>query len=116
MAKRQYGVLSYGVFIVILAICIATFAAGLIRLDEVFPLVLAFSGVWIVILAGIRATKPEKYERGAFSTFSWGTLITAVGTVWFLYVRGFAFWYLLSALLLVLGILTMAAVLRPRRK
>ena len=115
MAKDSSGALSIGVFIIVLALSIAAFAAGLItNLVEIVPLVFAFFGAWIMVLAGINASKPQKYALSAFSTFSWGALITAVGVVWLLAAQGYNIWYLISALLLILGLLVVAAVLRTR--
>jgi len=115
MAKDS-SVLSIGVFIIVLALSIAVFAAGLITLIEIVPLVLAFFGVWIMILAGIHTSKPQKYARSPFSTFSGGTLVMAVGVVWLLAIEGYNIWYLLSALLLIFGLLVVVAVLRTRGK
>ncbi len=113
MAKDS-SVLSIGVFIIVLALSIAAFAAGLItNLIEIVPLVFAFFGAWIMVLAGINASKPQKYARSAFSNFSWGALITAVGVVWLL-ASQVGIWYSISALLLILGLLVVAAVLRTR--
>jgi len=110
-------VLSFGVFFLILAACIAALATGiLLNAFEVFSLVMAFFGVWIMALVGMRGGKEEKYARGAFSIFSWGAIVTALGTVLFLYLRGLPPLYTLSALLLILGLLVVAAALRTRRR
>ncbi|MDH5783940.1 MAG: hypothetical protein OEZ35_09840, partial [Candidatus Bathyarchaeota archaeon] len=69
MPKKPTGLLSFGVVVVIVAICLLAYAGGLIkRPDEVLSLIIAFYGVWVIVLAGIRVKNPEKYERGAFST------------------------------------------------
>ena len=116
MPKVSFDILSFGVFILILAVGIAALAAGILSIFEAFSLVVAFSGVWIMALAGMRGGKEEKYARGAFSIFSWGTIITAFGAVLFLYFRGLPPLYLLSALLLILGLLVVAVALRTRRR
>jgi len=116
--RGSSDILSFGIFILILAACIAALAAGiLLSVLEVFSLVMAFFGVWIMALAGMRGGKQqERYARGAFSVFSWGTIITAFGAVLFLFLRGLPPLYLLSALLLILGLLAVAAALRTRRR
>ncbi len=114
MAKDS-SVLSIGIFIIVLALSIVAFAAGLISLIEIVPLVLACFGVWIMVLAGINASKPQKYTRSAFSTFAWGTLVAAVGVMWLL-ASQIGILYSISALLLILGLLVVAAVLRTQRK
>ncbi len=117
MSRGSSDILSFGVFILILAASIAAYAAGiLLSVFEAFSLVMALFGVWIMALAGMRGGKEEKYVRGAFSVFSWGAIITAFGTVLFLYFRGLPPLYLLSALLLILGLLVLAAALRTRQK
>lgn len=117
MPRGSSGILSFGVFILILAACIAALAAGiLLNVFEAFSLVIALFGVWIMALAGMRGGKAEKYARGAFSIFSWGTIITAFGTVLFLYFRGLPPLYLLSALLAILGLLVVVVAFRTRRR
>ena len=99
MAKDS-SVLSIGVFIIVLALSIVAFASGLISLIEIVPLVLACFGVWIMVLAGINASEPQKYARSAFSTFAWGTLVAAIGVVWLL-ASQIGILYSISALLLL---------------
>jgi len=90
-----------------LAVCAFLSTAYSLRLRETLPLVFAFYGMWIMALAGI---------RGASSTFSWGALTTTVGILWFLQARGLLIGYLFPLLLLVLGILVVAAGLRTWRR
>ncbi|NIR86501.1 hypothetical protein GWO13_02585 [Candidatus Bathyarchaeota archaeon] len=118
MPRRPLGLLSFGVFVVIVAACLVAYAAGYITIIEEFlSLVIGFFGLWVIVIAGIRAKSPEKYERGAFSTFAWGILITAVGGFWLLYI-----WYpenlaySLALLLVIIGILAVSAALRTWRK
>ncbi len=114
MAKDS-SVLSIGVFIIILALSIAAFATGLITFIEIVPMVFALFGGWIMILAGISASKPQKYAPSPFSTFAWGTLVMAVGVVWLL-ASQIGILYSIVALLLILGLLVVVAVLRPQKK
>jgi len=118
LPRRPLGLLSFGVFVVIVAICLVALAAGYIAtIGEALSLVITFFGVWVIVLAGIRTKSPEEYERGAFSTFAWGVLITAVGGAWFLYIwnpQNLA--YSLALLLVIIGILAVTAALRTWRK
>jgi hypothetical protein len=117
MPKRPVGVLSLGVLILVLAISIAAFATNiLINIFEIFSLTLILFGLWITILSGIRTVSPEQYGRGAFNTFSGGILLTALGTVWSLYIREMLVEYLLPAFLLITGILVAIAGIRAWRK
>jgi len=117
MPKRPVGVLSLGILILVLAVSIVALAAKiLVEVSEVFSLTFILFGLWIIIFAGIRAINPEQYGGGAFNTFSGGILLTTLGVVWLLYVREFPAIYLLSALLLVVGILVAVAGIRAWRK
>lgn len=93
----------------VLAVCAFLSTAYSLRLLETLPLVLVFYGVWVMALAGVLG-------RGAAGTFSWGALTTTVGIVWFLGASGLLMGYLLPLLLLVLGILVVAAGLRTWRR
>jgi len=116
MPKRPVGVLSLGILILVLAVSIAASAAKILEVSEIFSLTFILFGLWIIVLAGIRAANPEEYGGGAFNTFSGGVLITTLGVVWLLYVRELPIEYLLSALLLVVGILVAVAGIRAWRK
>lgn len=117
MPKKPTGLLSFGVFVVIVAICLLAYVAELIkRPDEVLSLIIAFYGVWVIVLAGIRVESPEKYERGAFSTFVGGILLVAVGGAWFLNIQLANLVYTLAVFLVVVGILAVASALRMWRK
>jgi len=83
MARQQLDLLSFGVLVVIVAILLITFGqAG--QWDRMISLTIALVGVWIIATAGIRARNPDKYERGAYSTFVMGLLLLAVGGAWFI--------------------------------
>ncbi len=118
--KRPLGVLSIGVLIVMLAASAVVFAADaasvLLYASKIFSLTLTLFGLWVAGLAGVRASNPEVYGRGSFSIFSGGILITAVGVAWLLSIYEFPAVYLLSTVLLILGILVVAAAIRTWRK
>ncbi len=120
MPKRPLGVLSIGVSIVILAAGAVVFAADagnfLLYASKIFSLTLTLFGLWVVGLAGIRASNPEIYGHGAFNVFSGGILITTLGVAWLLSIYEFPAVYLLATVLLILGILVVAAAIRTWRK
>ena len=118
MAKLPLGLLSIGVFVIIIAICLTAYAVQLISLDRIIPLILTLYGVWTMVVAGIRIKNPEKYARGAFSIFAWGILFTAIGSSWYLYVLGPEKNLILSVtlVLVIFGILVVTAALRSWRK
>ncbi len=113
--KRQLGLLSIGVFVLIVAVCLIAYGVQyLTNVSEIFALTIAFYGVWVIILAGINKPSQE-YGRGTFSTFAWGILLTAIGGAWFLNIRTAQWVYSLALVLFVLGILVVVAALRSWR-
>jgi len=113
MPPRQLGLLSFGVLIIVLAILLVAFFP---RWDVILSLTVALYGLWVIVLAGIRAKNPVKYERGAFSTLIWGILLLAIGGAWFLYIQTLSVVYTLVLLLLVIGILAVSSALLRTRK
>ena len=113
MPKRPLGILSIGVLVVVLAISTYIFAPDL---SAIFSLTLILFGLWVMVLSGIRAFNPEIYGHGAFNIFSGGILITALGVAWLLSIYEFPVGYLLTTVLLILGILVVAAAVRTWRK
>jgi len=107
------GLLSIGIFLIILVISIILYTPlELIDWSLIPPLILALYGCWTIVVAGMRASNPHKYERGPFSTFAWGLLLIAIGGAWFTYsIEPF---YSLAIILLVLGALAIAAALRRK--
>ena len=109
MAESRRETLSIGVFLIIIVVAIILYVASLIDWTLIFPLILVLSGCWTLVLAGMRAANPQKYERGAFSTVSLGLLLIAVGGAWYLFAVNPL--YSLALVLLVLGALAIAAAL-----
>jgi uncharacterized membrane protein len=95
-SRRQ--LLSIGVFLLIIVAVILLFATSIIA--------------WTLVIPGMRASNPQKYERGAFSTMGLGLLMIAVGGAWYLF--GINWLYSLAVILLVLGALAMAAALKRK--
>lgn len=113
MAESRRETLSIGVFLIIIVVAILLIATGVITdWTLIFPLVLALSGCWTLVLAGMRAMDPQKYERGAFSTMGLGLILIAVGGGWYLF--AFNPLYSLALVLLVFAVLAIAAALRRK--
>lgn len=116
MSKSQQGLLTLGAFIIIVAIAI-TLGAAFNIWSEVVPLIIAFYGCWLIVVAGIRTRNPSKYPRSAFSFFGWGILIAAIGFGSYLSIGGIINWiYAFAVVLLLLGILGVVAALKTTRK
>ena len=112
MSESSRQLLTIGVFFLTIVVAILLYAAGLIDWTLIVPVVLVLSGLWALALAGIRASKPQKYERGTFSTMALGLCMIAVGGAWYLF--AFNWLYSLVLILLVLGALAIAAALRRK--
>lgn len=114
MPPRQLSLLSFGVFVIIIAILLVAFFP---HWDTILSLTLTLYGLWVIALAGIRAKSPQKYERGAFSTFIWGILLVAIGGAWFLnIVTQGNILYSVVLFLVIVGVLAVVVVLSPTRK
>jgi hypothetical protein len=112
MSESRRQLLSIGVFLLIIVAVIVLFAATLITLTVVIPLILVLSGVWILVLAVVRSQNPQKYELGAFSTLNMGLILIALGGAWYLLYINWL--YSIALLLLVLGAIAIAAALKRK--
>jgi len=114
---RQYEMLSFGVFLVIVAVVLALYSVLLItRLDEALAWIIALYGVWTVVLAGIRTRNPEKYGRGAYSTLIMGIVLIAFGGSWEVYIVTANFILAIVLLILVIGLLAVVSALPSMRQ
>ena len=112
MSESNRQLLSIGVFFLTVVVAILLFAAGLIGWTLIVPVVLVLSGLWALALAGLRAVKPQKYERRTFSTMALGLGMIAVGGAWFLF--AFSWIYSLVVILLAIAALAIAAALKRK--
>lgn len=112
MAER--GLLSFGVFLVIVVVSILLYMPLQIITDWalILPLIFLLSGIWIVVLAGMKVVAPQKYELGPFNTLSWGLLLAAIGAAWFLW--GYGWYYSLVVILLAVAGMAIAAALKRK--
>jgi len=113
MPPRQLDLLSFGVFVIIIAILLIAFFPDW---GKIISLTLALYGLWVIALAGIRAKSPQKYERGAFSTLVWGILLLAVGGAWYLNIIQGNILYSVVLFLVIVGILAVVSALPSMRK
>jgi len=113
LAESGREILSIGVFLIIVVVAILIYAAQVITdWMLIFALVFVLFGCWTLVLAGMRASNPQKYERGAFSTLSLGLVLIALGGAWYLF--AFNPLYSLAILLLVFASLALAVALRRK--
>lgn len=104
------GLMSIGVFLVILVVCLVLGTSSLIDWWFIPSLVVALYGCWILTLGVLQLSNPQRYEHSAFNLFAWGLLLIALGGAWFLYV--FNPMYSLALILLTLGALAIVSALR----
>ena len=114
MSESRRQLLSIGVFFIIAVVAILLYVAKVFA-DwlNIFPLIFVLFGVWLLILAGIRAQNPQKYEREPFGTLEMGVILMALGGAWFLFRTNVL--YSLALILLVLGAIAIVAALRRKK-
>jgi hypothetical protein len=112
MSDSDRQLLSFGVFIIIIVIGILLVLAGLINWGLFVPVILVLCGFWTIALAGIRASKPQKYERGVYGTIGIGLALIALGGAWYLYQFGWL--YSLVIILLAIAAVAITTALRPK--
>jgi prolipoprotein diacylglyceryltransferase len=113
---QQFEMLSFGVFAIIVALTLVAYSATILNAGQIFPVIIAFYGIWTIVLAGIRTQNPEKYGRGAYSTMVMGVILLAIGGAWFLLTTGMDPILTMALLLVVVGILAVASAIPSMRK
>jgi hypothetical protein len=112
VSNSDRQLLSFGVFLIIIVVGILLAVAGVIGWGLFVPVVLVLCGLWAIALGGLRAGKPQKYERRSFSTIAGGLGLIVVGVAWYLF--GFDWLYSLIVILLAMAALSIAASLKRK--
>ena len=114
MSESRRQLLSIGVFFIIAVVAILLYAAKVFA-DwlNIFPIIFILFGVWLLILAVMRAQSPQKYERSPFGTLEMGVLLMALGGAWLLFRTNVL--YSIALLLLVLDAIAIVAALRRKK-
>ncbi len=113
MSESRRQLLTIGVFFIIIVVAILLYPANVTHNGwNILQLIIVLFGVWMLVLAGMRAQSPEKYERSAYSTVQMGVLLMAVGAAWFLF--GYSWIYSLALLLLALGVIAIVSAMRRK--
>ncbi len=114
---QQFEMLSFGILLVITAFVLILYGVQVIAgFDQVLALIIAFYGIWTIVLAGIRTQNPGKYGRGAYSTLVIGVLLTALGGAWYLYIATANLLLAIVLLLLVIGVVAVASAIPSMRQ
>jgi hypothetical protein len=112
--KVHLGLLSFGAFLIVVAVWTAALAYGVIATENLVPLVILSSGVWVVFVAGLKLTLSK--EAGAFRTFGWGMLFAVLGGAMYMMNQGMNAVYTVVLVLLLIGALAVVAALRASRQ
>jgi len=112
MVKAERNLLTIGAIFVIIVISILLYAAKLLSGYYIVPTIIAMFGIWLMILAVMQRLDAERYGRGAFSYFSWGLLLVAIGGAWFIY--SYNAIYSIAVILIVLAAIAIAAAFRRK--
>ena len=113
MSKSNRNLLTIGVFFVIIVAAILLYPTNVTHnWAYILQLIIFLFGVWILILAAMRATSPQKYERSPYSTVQMGVLLMALGGAWFLW--SYSWIYSIALLLLTLGAIAIASAVRRK--
>ena len=112
MAEDKRGLLTIGAFFVSLVIGILLYVVEVIDWMLIAAVVLVVFGIWMVALAGMRGSAPDKYGPTAFNTLSIGSVLIAVGGAWYLF--SFGWLYSIVLLLLVFAALAIAAAMKRK--
>jgi general stress protein CsbA len=116
MSESKRQLLTIGVFFIIVVVAILLYPAKIITNGwNILQLIIVLFGAWILVLAGMRAMSPQKYERSPYSTVQMGVLLMAIGGAWFLWGYTANGWiYTIALLLLTLGAIAIASALRRK--
>ncbi len=113
MSESRRQLLTIGVFFIIVVVAILLYPTNVTHnWANIFQLILVLFGVWILVLAGMRAMSPQKYERSPYSTVQMGVLLMAVGAAWFLLAYNWI--YTVALLLLALGAIAIASAMQRK--
>ena len=112
MSESRSQLLSIGVFCIILVVAILLTATGTLGWAQGLQLSLVLFGAWIIVLAVMRTTTSQKYERTAFSTAAMGGGLVILGAAW--YIFHFGWLYSLALILLALGLIAIIAAVKRK--
>ncbi len=112
MSESRSQLLSIGVFCIILVVAILLTATGTLGWAQGLQLSLVLFGAWIIVLAAMRTTTSQKYERTAFSTAAMGGGLVILGAAW--YIFHFGWLYSLALILLALGLIAIIAAVKRK--
>ena len=113
MSESRRQLLSIGVFFIVAVVAILLYATKVVP-DwlNIFPIIFLLFGVWMLVLAAMRAQNPQKYEREPFGTLEMGVLLMALGGAWLLWQANWL--YSVALVLFVLGAVAIVSAMRRK--
>jgi Na+/pantothenate symporter len=112
-SKGQRDLLSIGIVLVIVVVGILLWQPlQVIDWTMIVPFVIFVSGCWVVVLAGMQSSNPQKYGMNALTILGWGVLLVAIGGAWFLYY--YSWIYSVIVVLLAFAALAIGAALKRK--
>jgi hypothetical protein len=117
MSESRRQLLTIGVFFIIVVVAILLYPLNVIHNGwNILQLIIVLFGVWMLILAGMRAAGPQKYERSPYSTVQMGVLLIAIGGAWFVWgITSNGWIYSIALLLLALGAIAITSAMRRKK-
>jgi hypothetical protein len=112
LSESRRQLLTIGASFLIFVVAILLVATQIIGWDLFVPVILVLLGVWMLALATMRGSNPQKYERSSFTTAITGLLLVAVGGAWYLF--SFNWLYSVALILLVFAGAAIAAALKRK--
>jgi len=111
-SSANRDLLSIGIFLMIIAVSVVLASLNVMVWGLIPSFMIASYGCWLLVLAGMQSSSPQKYGRSASSLFGWGVLFIAVGGALFL--AGISLLYSLVVVLIALAALAIFAALRRK--
>jgi cobalamin synthase len=114
MSESRRQLLSIGVFCIVAVVAILLYATKVVS-DwlNIFPIIFILFGVWLLVLAVMRAQNPQKYEREPLGTLEMGVLLMTIGGAWLVW-RTNAL-YSVALVIFVLGAVAIVAAVRRKK-
>ena len=111
MSESRRQLLTIGVFLIIVVVAILLYPAKVTHnWWSILQLIIVLFGVWLLVLAVLRAQKPQLYERSPYGTIQMGVLLMALGAAWFMW--RYSWIYTVALLLLALAAIAITSAMR----
>lgn len=114
MANTDRQLLTIGVFLVVIFVAIVLAVSTIIDWINTVPFCLLLFGGWMLVLAELQRSNPEKYAQSAFSSLQLGLLLAGIGGAWFLFAYNWL--YSIAVLVLVFGLIAITTALHHGKK